>query len=128
MSGGSYRSGAPALPKRNAEELADALRVRASYLGGERFEAPATAAMMHEAAAMLDELRGAALALERGDLEALVAAFAREHFSYNGQGAAALRAYHVLAEAVESDADAIAIARRVAPTNQPTTNPQRTEP
>lgn len=114
------------LPKRNAEELARDLRVRASFLCGERFEAPATAAIMHEAADLIDELRGAALALERGDLESLVAAFAREHFTYNGQGAAALRAYHALAEALETDAAAIAIS--LAPTNQQTSNPQRTEP
>lgn len=106
------------LPTRTAEELARDLRGRASLLTGEPFEAPATAAMMHEAADMLDALRGAALAIEPGDLAALVAAFAREHFAYNGQGAAALRAYHTLAEAVETDAAAIALS----PTNQ------RTEP
>lgn len=116
------------LPKRNAEELARDLRIRASHLGGEPFEAPATAAMMHEAADLIDELRGAALALERGDLESLVAAFAREHFSYNGQGAAALRAYRTLAEALETDAAAIAIS--LAPTNHQATDAtnQRTEP
>ncbi len=43
------------------------------------------------------------------DLAALVAAFSREHFSYNGQGAAALRAYRLLAEAVETDAAAIVL-------------------
>lgn len=98
------------LPKRDAGELAAALRTRAGHLGGAPFEAPATAAMMIEAADMIDELlRGSALVIERGDLELLVAAFAREHFSYNAQGAAALRAYRTLADAVETDAPAIVI-------------------
>jgi|GraSoiStandDraft_4_1057263.scaffolds.fasta_scaffold24152_7 hypothetical protein len=50
------------------------------------------------------------ITIERSDLAALVAAFAREHFSYNGQGAAALRAYRLLAEAVETDAPTITLA------------------
>ena len=97
------------LPKRSAEELAAALRARADLLGGDRFEAPATAAMMHEAADMIDELVSAALALELPDLANLVANLASEHFPYNERGAAALRAYRVLAEAVETDAAAITI-------------------
>lgn len=111
------------LPKRNAEELARDLRLIAVRTAFDPC-GQALTAIVFEAADMLDELRGAALVIERGDLEALVAAFAREHFSYNGQGAAALRAYHVLAEAVETDADAIAFS----PTNHQTDKPQRTEP
>lgn len=100
---------AAGLPKRDAETLARDLRVRALHLTGAGFEAPATADMMREAADLLDELRGAALALERSDLAALVVSLASEHFPYNERGAAALRVYHVLAEAVEGDAGAIAI-------------------
>lgn len=53
--------------------------------------------------------------IERSDLAALVAALAREHFSYNGQGAAALRAYRVLEEAVETDATRILLTPAAAP-------------
>lgn len=60
------------------------------------------------------------ITIDRSDLAALVAAFAREHFSYNGQGAAALRAYRTLAEAVETDADAITLS----PPNHQTTKPK----
>lgn len=41
------------LPKRSAAELAEALRVRAGCLSGQAWEAPATAAMMLEAAEWL---------------------------------------------------------------------------
>ena len=54
----------------------------------------------------------------------VVAAFAREHLSHNDGGAGALRVYHTLAEAVETDAPALAI---LAPTNQPINKPQRTD-
>jgi hypothetical protein len=46
-----------ALPKRNAAELADALRSRAHFLTGERWEMPATREMMREAADLLAECR-----------------------------------------------------------------------
>jgi hypothetical protein len=55
------------------------------------------------------------ITIERSDLAALVAALAREHFSYNGQGAAALRAYRVLEEAVETDATRILLTPAAAP-------------
>jgi len=42
---------------RSADELAKALRVRASMLTGASWETPATDAMMNEAAVALDELR-----------------------------------------------------------------------
>ena len=47
---------AAVLPKRSAAELAEALRVRAGCLSGEAWEAPATAAMMLEAAEWLAAL------------------------------------------------------------------------
>jgi len=55
------------------------------------------------------------ITIERSDLAALVAALAREHFSYNGQGASALRAYRVLEEAVETDAARILLTPAAAP-------------
>lgn len=54
------------LPKRDAAELADALRVRAGFLSGERWEVPATVAMMCEAADALEQ--GAALRSALTDL------------------------------------------------------------
>ncbi len=113
------------LPIRGRRELADALRTRAGLLGGHAFEAPATAAMMIEAADRLDP--PGVLELDRSDLAALVANLAHEHFSYNGIGAAALRAYWKLQEAVEHDAAAIDL---LDSPSQQTTKPtnQRTEP
>lgn len=96
------------LPTRSASELAAALRTRASCITGEGWEAPATADMMREAADHLDA-PGRRIVLERSDLAALVASLAHEHFSYNGIGAAALRAYWKLQEAVEHDATAITL-------------------
>jgi len=43
------------LPRRTANELADALIIRAGHLCGERWELIATRSMMREAAAMLEE-------------------------------------------------------------------------
>jgi hypothetical protein len=109
--------------KRDVEALTAALRMEAAQAACDPCGA-ALVFLLHEAADTIDALRGEALTITRGDLEALVAAFAREHFSYNDGGAAALRVYHTLAEAVETDAPAIAI---LAPSNQPTTPPQRTD-
>jgi hypothetical protein len=103
--------------KRDVEMLTAALRMEAAQAACDPCGA-ALVFLLHEAADMIDALRGEALTIARGDLEALVAAFAREHFSYNDGGAAALRVYHTLAEAVETDAPALAI---LAPTNQPPT-------
>jgi hypothetical protein len=47
------------LPKRSAVELVNALRVRADYVSGHRWEAPATAAMMREAADVIEQLSAA---------------------------------------------------------------------
>ena len=43
-------------PKRDATELIEALRIRAMYLTGEKWERTATAAMMKEAADMLESM------------------------------------------------------------------------
>jgi hypothetical protein len=43
-------------PKRTALELARDLRIRAAHLSGQAFEVPATAAMMNEAADLLEAL------------------------------------------------------------------------
>src|SRR5687767_865899 len=42
-----------ALPRRDAKELADALRIRADLLSGQHWEVPATQAMMREAESLL---------------------------------------------------------------------------
>ena len=66
------------------------------------------------------------ITIDRGDLAALVAALAHEHFSYTGQGLAALRAYRLLQHALETDARKIALSP---PNHQLTNSPnQRTEP
>lgn len=49
----------PSLPRRTAIELARALRMRADHLHGADWEAPATIAMMRDAADILDELQKA---------------------------------------------------------------------
>jgi hypothetical protein len=53
MTEGRADRAAPDLPKRTAKELARDLRTRAGYLSGEKWEIPATGAMMREAADLL---------------------------------------------------------------------------
>lgn len=70
----SLEQQATKLPKRSVDELVQALRVRADSLTGEKWEAPATAAMMREAAEALQRVQAetaAALAAKEGEAEAV---------------------------------------------------------
>lgn len=68
------------LPKREPAELVTALRSRAPLISGQSWEAPATAAMMNEAAEAIDQLRAenAALRAERDRLVAGLTALEQE--------------------------------------------------
>lgn len=101
-----------------ARELAATLRTHAATVDFSCL--PGTAEIMREAADLLDPL--ATISIARSDLAALIAKLASEHFTYDGQGAAALRAFHGLQEALETDENTIALDSP----NHQTTKPSRT--